>query len=406
MNPKPAIPGPPDEDAPDGGDAVPAPAPRASARRGSFGGLLRRLVRRCLYTVGILLVLAMSGFLVSQHLLPPFFSAGEAVAAAPHDPAAEEERKLVVCYGYADLDRGVVALHPSQAGRVEAVPVEENQEVAAGAVLLRLDDRTARLHVEEAKAVLDESLAKLSEAEKGPERHKADLARQQAAVEVARRRIASAEHTLTARQERQKVETIGRYREDPVTNQYVASSAQHVKELEEAAKLERESLRVLELKDPDLEISTARAEVATMRARLHQAEQTLEEHVLKAPGAGRVLRIMASRGEMLSMQAKPPAIQFCPDGPLIIRAEVDQAFALSLKIGLPTVVEDDGHSESRWRGHVSRIADWYTQRRMIAEEQLQMKDVRTLECVIALDPKQPPLRIGQRVRVTISRPAP
>jgi hypothetical protein len=48
------------------------------------------------------------------------------------------------------------------------------------------------------------------------------------------------------------------------------------------------------------------------------------------------------------------------------------------------------------------MADWYTQRRLVNEEQLQLKDVRTLECLIALDPGQPPLLIGQRVRVTIS----
>jgi multidrug resistance efflux pump len=324
------------------------------------------------------------------------------MAAPPVDPAAEEERKLVVCFGYADVERGVVALQSSQGGRVEAVPVEETQDVPAGAVLLHLDDRTARLHVEEARAVLDESLTKLTEAERGPEQHRVDLARQQVAIEVARRRIASAEHSYAARQERQKIDAIGRFKEDPVASQSMASSAEHVRELEEAAKLEQETLRVLQLKDPVLEVTRARAEVATMRARLHQAEETLEEYTLKAPEAGKVLRIMVTRGELLSAQAKA-AIQFCPDRPRIIRAEVDQEFALRVKVGQPALIEDDGHSESLWRGHVSRIADWYTQRRLVAEEQLQMKDVRTLECLITVDPKQPPLHIGQRVRVTISR---
>ena len=34
-------------------------------------------------------------------------------------------------------------------------------------------------------------------------------------------------------------------------------------------------------------------------------------------------------------------------------------------------------------------------------EPLQFNDVRTLECIVTLDPGQPPLRIGQRVRVTL-----
>jgi hypothetical protein len=34
---------------------------------------------------------------------------------------------------------------------------------------------------------------------------------------------------------------------------------------------------------------------------------------------------------------------------------------------------------------------------------LQVNDVRTLECLIALDPDQAPLRIGQRVRVLLGK---
>jgi multidrug resistance efflux pump len=143
-----------------------------------------------------------------------------------------------------------------------------------------------------------------------------------------------------------------------------------------------------------------------MRARLSEAERVLEEHVLRAPQAGKVLRIFVSPGELLTTPPKRMAVQFCPDKPRVIRAEVDQAFAARVKVGLPAVVEDDGTSGPAWRGHVSRISDWYTQRRQVADEQLQLKDVRTLECLIALDPDQPPLRIGQRVRVTINRARP
>jgi len=37
-------------------------------------------------------------------------------------------------------------------------------------------------------------------------------------------------------------------------------------------------------------------------------------------------------------------------------------------------------------------------------EPLQFNDVRTLECIIDLDPGQPILRIGQRVRVQLVPP--
>jgi multidrug resistance efflux pump len=370
------------------------------------GGGFTRFVRRLFRILGALLVAAMGGFLISQHLLPPLVPAGEAAPAVPRVPAPKGKPKLIVCFGYADLEGGIMTLHPSQPGRVDEILVKENDTVPAGAALLRLNDRAARLRVEEAKAILDEATARLAQAEKGPELHRLKIGQQQAVVQTARYRLDASRHTLRARQERLKGETMGRSRPDPSTVEGVASTVQRVKEFEEVVREEEKKLAALELEDPAVELGRVQAEVATMRARLLQAEQVLEEHTLRAPKAGKVLRIFVTPGELLGAQPKKMAIQFCPDRPRVVRAEVDQAFALRVEVGQPALVEDDCSSESTWRGRVIRISDWYTERRQIAEEHLQLKDVRTLECLISLDPGQPPLRIGQRVRVTINRAEP
>src|SRR5207248_1040007 len=108
--------------------------------------------------------------LISRGLVPYFLSGVQTSSAAAETdaPGPGAESKLVVCYGYADLEGGITSLHPSQSGRVAEIPVKENDTVPAGAVLLRLDDRAARFRVAEAKAVLDASLAALAKAEKGP----------------------------------------------------------------------------------------------------------------------------------------------------------------------------------------------------------------------------------------------
>jgi hypothetical protein len=67
------------------------------------------------------------------------------------------------------------------------------------------------------------------------------------------------------------------------------------------------------------------------------------------------------------------------------------------------VIRDDSNAPAVWRGRVTSLSDWYTQRRSILQEPLQLNDVRTLECLIAVDPDQAPLRIGQRVRVLIGK---
>jgi hypothetical protein len=96
-------------------------------------------------------------------------------------------------------------------------------------------------------------------------------------------------------------------------------------------------------------------------------------------------------------------VVFCPDGQRIIRAEVEQEFARDVAVGQAAAVQDDTTADGPiWHGRVFRVSDWYTRRRSILQEPLQLNDVRTLECLVALDPGQQPLRIGQRVRVTIT----
>lgn len=367
----------------------------------------RRWFRSVFRTAGVLVLVAMGTFLAFQHLLPNFLGAGTGAAVAgPPTPATEDERKIVVCFGYADLEGGIASLHPSQSGRVDEILVHENEPVPAGGALLRLDDRAARLRVEEAKALLDESTARLSKAEKAPDQHQLRLKDQQAAVDMARYRLSSAQHSLASREEKMKGDAIGRLKDDPASVEMLSSTAARVKEFGEVVRSEEYKLATLRLQDPGVELQRAHAEVATMRARWRQAEQALEEHTLRAPTAGHVLRIFVAAGEMLGTSQKRMAVQFCPDRPRIVRAEVDQSFAQRVQIGQPAIVEDDVLVGAAWRGRVEHLSDWYTQRREVADEQLQLKDVRTLECLIVLDPGQPPLRIGQRVRATICRPEP
>ena len=72
-------------------------------------------------------------------------------------------------------------------------------------------------------------------------------------------------------------------------------------------------------------------------------------------------------------------------------------------VGLPSILgtETFGYGEET-SGQLSSVIGF--RRESNGElEPLQFNDVRTLECLIALNPGQPPLRIGQRVRVLIGR---
>jgi multidrug resistance efflux pump len=301
-----------------------------------------------------------AGFLLS--------SSGAVHSEAKAAPAADPTPVAAVAFGHVDLNEGVLALSPLQPGRVAAVYFHENQRVKEGAVLLRLEDNPAKLHVREAEAALEAAQKQLAQAEKLPEEHQ-----------------------------------IKRDRE-------LAVAQDKVKELQAMVKAEEGKVAELDLHEKTLafEVSHARAEANVMRAKLEQARDTLEQCELKAPRAGRVLRVLVEPGEMTGGQPKQPAVQFWPDKePLIVRAEVEQEFAAGVAEGQAAEVEDYyAAGGARWTGRVKRVSDWFTQRRTILDDPLQFKDVRTLECLIGdlkSDGKQP-LRIGQRMRVTI-RPA-
>jgi multidrug resistance efflux pump len=299
----------------------------------------------------------------------------------------------VVCFGHADLEHGITALYPAQPGRVSEVPVSEGDEVAAGTVLVRLEDRLPRARVEEAEAAVEAARTQLAQAREAAGQHEARVAQLQAATEALKYRQSAAEHQRDYKEELFERRLIG--------EKELAVARDQVKETAALLWAEREKLKELQLHDPALDVRRAEAEAAVVRARLVQAREALEQCAVKAPAAGTVLRILVNPGEMLGVAARGPAVQFCPGGPRLIRAEVDQEFAGCAVVGREALVQDDSRDGEVWRGKVVRVSDWYTQRRSIVQEPLQVNDVRTLECLIALDPDQPPVRIGQRVRVRL-----
>ena len=123
---------------------------------------------------------------------------------------------------------------------------------------------------------------------------------------------------------------------------------------------------------------------------------------LKAPSAGQVLRVLASPGDLVGPGSTHGALLFCPVGPRVVRAEVEQEYAGRVAIGQQATIEDAARGDGpAWNGKVVRIADWFTNRRIVTPDQIPVQEVRTLECLVELDENQPPLRIGQRVRVRL-----
>jgi multidrug resistance efflux pump len=314
----------------------------------------------------------------------------------PPESGDGDEGTQAVCLGFVDVEGGIVSISPTVPGRVAEVCIGENDAaVAAGTVLVKLEDALARWQLEEAEASLKAAETQLTEARKAPRQHELLLAQQKAAVAAATHELAAARSVAL----RKKNLVSGGH--SPPEEQDAA--AEMVKKLEEAEKAEKSKLSSLELLDPADDILRAEQNLRAKKAGLEKARQTLGEFQVVAPVAGRVLRVLVSRGDVVGPQSRQPAMLFCPDKPRIIRAEVEQEFAARVRVGQRVRVHDDTtpRSGETWKGKVARVADWYMQRRTILPDSSPFYDVRTLECVIELEPDQPPLRIGQRVRVTL-----
>jgi multidrug resistance efflux pump len=301
--------------------------------------------------------------------------------------------KGVVCFGQVDLEHGVTDLNPSVAGRVTVVEVRENQEVKAGTVLLRVDDYLARRRVREARADLEAARQRLAEALKLPRRQQVRLEQQRAAIEAVRQRLAATRKLLAQSRRLKKKGLAG--------EADLEASRAMVRQVEALERVEQARLRELELTDTTTAINTARAEVSARQARLDQARRAAEDCALKAPADGTVLRVLVNPGALLGPQSPRPAIKFCPKGQWVIRAEVEQEFANRVKPHQLADIQDDAAGGPTWRGRVKSVGSWFSKRRLAMLEPSRFNDVDTLECLITLDRGQPPLRIGQRVRVRL-----
>ncbi len=310
-------------------------------------------------------------------------------------PAPPARLQGVECLGRVDVEGGLLALAPVRPGRVAAVSVREGETVSADAVLLRLDEEPARLQVETARAALRAAQAQVALAEEAARAYPFRVAGQEAVAAAARSRGSAGREGLRRNERLLDQGLIGKEER--------ASSRDEVKALEAMASAEAERLAGLRVEDPRLRVEQAGAELARAQALLAEAQYALAQCLVSAPEAGSVLRVCCGAGEVVSPQAA--VIMFAPARPRLVRAEVEQELIHLVVVGQPAVVRDEMDPQWTWEGQVTRIGDWYADSPTIPRRMARFTDIPTVECLIALNPGHPPLRIGQRMTVLLGRAA-
>jgi multidrug resistance efflux pump len=310
-------------------------------------------------------------------------------SAAASSPGGEGRWMSI---GYVDVEGGVTPLYPLVSGRIKSIQAHENEPVQADAELFRLDDSQAALKAQMADNDLKAAKQRVVLAEQKAQQYRRQIDAQKEAVEAAKLRVDQAR--------------VNRDKENDFYKKGISGDAQTVKNAEilvQQAKVglrgEQKKLAALEAIDPDEGVKLARIDIEAKEVQLKEARKAVDEYIIRAPYAGTPLRILVSVGETLGPNPRQPAIQFCPDRPLIVRAEVEQEFAGRVHDKQSALIQDHITGEELGRGTIASISRWFTHRRSILLDPLQYNDVRTLECIIKLDSSGRTLRIGQRVRV-------
>jgi HlyD family secretion protein len=230
--------------------------------------------------------------------------------------------------------------------------------------------------------------ARLEQADKQIEAQKIAIAAAQKNVEKAR-----LQHDKQKQFEKERISG------DKETVQVAAIT---VEQAEYAVRGEKAKLALAEMAKREAEgyVAMAQANVEAKQAQLKEANNAVEECVVRAPVDGTPLRILVNVGQVLGSNPRQPAIQFAAHGPLLVRAEVEQEFVGRVRKGQNVVIEDHVTGQECARGKVVSLARWYAHRRTASPEMLSMNnDVRTLECIISIELIKQEIRIGQRVRV-------
>ena len=302
----------------------------------------------------------------------------------------------VVCSGRVDGLAPVAALDPALPGKVAEVMTYEGQAVPAGKPLLRLEDDALKLRAEEAKAALAVVDVEIESAALDVKQHPTRIASQKVAIASAADRTATARKLLTERKTAKEFGT-------GTAAEIIAAEAE-VRQYERLETIEADRLAELTAAKPELRVKAAEAKKFQAEIALKQAEKAVRDCVLTAPSAGVVLRVNVSAGETAMPGRLQPALLFRPDGPLVVRAELEQEFIGRVKKGMRATITDESRSDSpEWAGRVRDVGAFVARRRSILLEPGEVNDVRTVECVIALEGSAEGLLVGQRMRVRIGK---
>ena len=363
----------------------------------------------------------------------------------------------------AQVDAHVTPIAARVGGAVVDVPVRENQQVEAGAVLTVIDPRDYHVALDKARAELataeaDAAAAKanvpitsttasgnVSNARGGVEQAAAGIDQAQRGIEAATARLATAqarqrEAEANATRTARDVERLkGLLAKDEVSQQQydaamaasdaaraaVDSTKSQVQEAQAGiqvaesqltqartgasqatAQLQTAQTAPQQVEATRARASSADAKVLQQRAAVRQAEINLEYATVKAPARGIVSRKGVEVGQVV--QPGQPLMAVVPLEEVWVTANFKETQLRDMRPGQPAIVEVDAYGGRAFKGHIESLAAATGSRfSLLPPENATGNFVKVVQRVpvrIAIDEKQDaqqPLRPGMSVTARV-----
>ena len=229
-------------------------------------------------------------------------------------------------------------------GRIAERPVNEGDRVAAGQLLVRLDEAEQAAEVRRQEAAVRTAQSTLNDLLAGARREELEDAR--AALQSA-----SATREWTERDFRRAE---GLFRQTLIAAQEVDRARQAYEVAVAQEKSARQKLLLLEAGSRPDQVEAARGQLAQARNALDMAKTRLKEMTIFSPLEGVVLRKNLEVGELASPGV--PILTLMKPSDIWVRAYVPEEEVGRIKVGSKALVAVDAYPARRFPGRITEIA--------------------------------------------------
>lgn len=240
----------------------------------------------------------------------------------------------------------LVSIAPRVSGPVVNLLVDDNDEVAAGDLLLQIDSSDYEVKLQQAEAKLEEAKARLNVTKKQIDEGGSNVQQSFEDINSTKSKLNFAQKDHKRYTDMYKEGIVSKQEFDNSTTHYTVAQANH-KAAEEKSKAMKSALESNKAKAQAVE-----AEIKRLEAEVEQAKLDLSYTKIYAPQAGMVSARSVEQGNYL--QTGQPVMQIVPKQVWVI-ANFKENQLTNMKKGQPVSIKIDTYPNKRFKGHIDSI---------------------------------------------------